>query len=204
MQLKRINRLRVQWNILKDKEEKNGITLPERKRVSELDVQLHYFPADDQDALPTQFGNTIRAAETSSYHKYGLDAIVCWPRIWLLLPEQVQRELIDSRQKLEESIEFWVWGFLFLLWVFYSGWAAAISLVWMFIGYSFMNELACSFADLFESTFDLYRWELYKHLRWPLPGTSGETEIMLGKRITEFLWRGTDSHAGTIDYSGSE
>ncbi len=191
LQSRRIDRWRVEWNKLKDKEEQASLAGPDRRRLSRLEVDLHYSPAENEDLLPTEFGNIIRAAERSSYYKYGLDALVCWPRLWLLLPENVRKELVDSREKLEDSVEFWAWGFLFLAWSFYTGWAVVISLIWMFFGSVFMREVACGFADLFEASFDLYRWELYKNIHWPLPENAGPSEITMGRRITEFLWRGT-------------
>ena len=37
--------------------------------------------------LPTPIGNILRAAERRPFDKYGLDAIVVWPRLWPALPE---------------------------------------------------------------------------------------------------------------------
>jgi len=38
---------------------------------------------------------------------------------------------------------------------------------------------------------DLHRMALYEALGWPRPKDSDE-EKALGRRLTEFLWRGTD------------
>ena len=52
---------------------------------------------------PTYLGNALRAGESAVYYKYGLDVVVCWPRLWLLLPSSTQEELNKSRQKLDSS-----------------------------------------------------------------------------------------------------
>ncbi len=87
----------------------------------------------------------------------------------------------------------WTWGLLFLLWASLWPWAALIALAWMALAYSLALDAACVYADLLQAAFDLYRWDLYKAVAWELPGASGEEEIALGQRLSEFLWRGTSA-----------
>ena len=65
-----------------------------------------------------------------------------------------------------------------------------MSVLGLWLAYVLILQAAMAYADLLESAFDLYRWELYKAARWPLPEASGEAEIAAGQRLTEFLWRG--------------
>jgi len=46
-----------------------------------------HTPAESDRHMPTKLGNILRAAELRSKDKYGLDAVICWPRLWLLLPD---------------------------------------------------------------------------------------------------------------------
>jgi hypothetical protein len=57
-----------------------------------------------------------------------------------------------------------------------------------------MLRSAAVYADLVESAFDVYRGELYKHLRWP-PPANASIEPAEGDRITHYLWRGNHDAA---------
>ena len=140
--------------------------------------------------LPTALGNILRARERSPERKYGLDAIVCWPRLWHLLPENVRSDLSNTRSSLDRMVELWFWGLLFLLWSFVSLWAAAISLLWMMLTYSMVRQAAMAYGDLLESAFDLYRFSLYDAMSWTRPKNARE-EQTVGAKLTEYLWRGT-------------
>jgi hypothetical protein len=72
---------------LKAKGRSKSITAEEQDRLSRLEAWAHGNPAAERDLLPTRLGNLLRAREMASRHKYGLDSLVCWPRLWCLLPE---------------------------------------------------------------------------------------------------------------------
>ena len=187
----RMDKVDQQINALKAKEGKALLNAAETHRLSELETRIHYTPSYPNDALPSALGNILRSGETAPKHKYGLDAIACWPRLWLLLPEAVRQDLSAARQALMQYVELWAWGLLFLLWTVFSPWAMLIGLLVMLFAYALAQQAAMGYADLIESAFDLHRWELYKAAHWPLPEQSGEKEEQAGKALTEFLWRGT-------------
>jgi hypothetical protein len=72
------------------------LTPQEREAYIQADLDLGEFPELGR-LLPTQLGNILRAAEDHCAAKYGLDAIICWPRLWLLLPEATKTELSQAR-----------------------------------------------------------------------------------------------------------
>lgn len=189
MQNWRFERWERNWNELKSREA--ALSRREALKLVELEMRTHYFPSAPKDLLPTALGNTLKAAETTPTHKYGLDAFVCWPRLWLLLPDNTRDDLSAARQVLNTLVELWAWGLLFLIWLIGSPWALLVSVLWLLIARLLLLQAAMAYADLFESAFDLHRWSLYKSVGWPLPETSGEAEIAAGQRLTEFLWRGT-------------
>jgi hypothetical protein len=177
------------WNSLKAKEK--HLSPHDARTLVELEMSTHYFPADPKDIQPTPVGNILRAGETASMHKYGLDAFACWPRLWLLLPETAREDLSAARQGMMTFVELWAWGLLFLVWTVWSSWAILVSVLGLWLAYILVQQAAMAYADLLESAFDLYRWDLYNAARWPLPETSGAAEIAAGQYLTEFLWRGT-------------
>ncbi|WP_204136970.1 hypothetical protein [Halomicronema sp. CCY15110] len=164
----------------------------QRQQLIALDWQLMQAPPP-QFLMPTRLGNALRAAEQRPKIKYGLDAILCWPRLWFLLPQAAQQELETARDALNAAVRLWFWGILSIIWGIWTGWAVAIGLmVALFAYYRWILDAAAIYAALLESAFDLYRLELYKSLRWPLPATPAE-ELKQGKKLTAYLWRGSES-----------
>ena len=164
----------------------------QRQQLIALDWQLMQTPPP-QFLMPTRLGNVLRAAEQRPKIKYGLDAILCWPRLWFLLPKETQQELETARDSLNAAVRLWLWGVLSIIWGIWTWWAVAIGLmIAVFAYYRWILDAAAIYAALLESAFDLYRLELYKALRWPLPATPAE-ELKQGKKLTAYLWRGSES-----------
>lgn len=186
---RRFQQQELRWNELKNRED--SLSRWEAHKLAELELSSHYFPALPKDTLPTNIGNILSAAETAPTHKYGLDAFVCWPRLWLLLPDPTRQDLSTARQGMMLLVEIWAWGLLFPIWVIWSKWALLIAFLWLWLSYTLMMQSAMAYADLLEAAFDLYRWALYKAAGWPMPKESGDAEINNGQHLTEFLWRGT-------------
>jgi hypothetical protein len=188
-QRKRISRWEKRWQILEHQRNQGDLSLKEKRKYAILERKLHYMPSNPEDYMPTRLGNIIRMAETQPKHKYGLDAVVCWPRLWLVLPEDPRKQLNQVNESLNKPVELWTWGVLFLLWAPKSWWALPIGLLWAWIAYQLTLNSAMAYADLIEATFDTYRWELYHSLHLELPKNEAE-EPDLGKKINTYLWRG--------------
>jgi hypothetical protein len=172
-------------------EDSESLDPGQRDKLIWLDMWAHWQPVRTDDLLPTSLGNILRARERSPGRKYGLDAIVCWPRLWVLLPEHVRTDLANARSSLDRLAELWFWGLLFSFWAFWTTpWAVAISLVWMAVTYWLALQAAMTYGDLLETAFDLHRFSLYDAMGWPRPKNSQE-EKALGAQLTEYLWRGT-------------
>ena len=160
------------------------------RQRAELETFVHYHPADPAEFRPTRLGNILRAGETAPAQKYGLDAHVCWPRLWPLLPEAFREDIHQAYTRLLTMAEIWGMGLLSLVWVVWSWWALPLALLWMGIAYRLALPVAMAYADLVESAFDLYRFALYEALHWEPPADS-DAEVARGRQLTEFLWRGT-------------
>jgi hypothetical protein len=171
-------------------QDKKDLSPKHRAKLVSLDLWAHRHPVDPKDLLPTALGNILRAREFSPERKYGLDAIICWPRLWSLLPENVQTDLANARVSLDRLAELWFWGLLFLLWAFLTPWSLFIAFLWMAITYGMACQSAMAYGDLLESAFDLHRLLLYDAMGWPRPKNTQE-EKALGAQLTEYLWRGT-------------
>jgi hypothetical protein len=171
-----------------------SLTLEERQVYVQRDLQLSEFPEPGR-LLPTRLGNILRAAEDRCAVKYGLDAVICWPRLWLLLPDAAKTELSATRDALNVTALLWMWSLLFLLWapIFRVWWPLPLGVVSVWLAYRWMIEAAQVYGALLEAAFDLYRFELYKALHWPLPRNPAQ-ERALGQGLTDYLWHGSEQH----------
>lgn len=192
-QRKQIDRLNKQWETLQRKQDQTRLTAEEREELITIDYQLRQFPDQADRLMPTRLGNILRAAESKPGDKYGLDAIICWSRLWLVLPDGVKKELQEARADLNTAARIWLWGILFLIWSIWAWWAIPVGLIVAWFAYGWMLESSVTYGDLLESAFDLYRLELYKSLHFSLPQSPAE-EREVGKQLTEYLWRGTYRH----------
>lgn len=182
------------------------LTPEEREIYIRMDLELSQFPSFGR-FLPTKLGNILRAAEDRCLEKYGLDAIICWPRLWLLLPDSVRAEISEARNNLNLMARLWLWSLMFLLWtpIFWiglpiemravlmwvaQGWPIMLGSCSMVLTYRWTIQVALVYGDLLESAFDLYRFYLYRALHWPLPSNPNE-ERSLGYKLTDFLWHGS-------------
>lgn len=212
-------------NLEEDRERKrlsatDELSESQRTRLGQLDERRRRFTAGDsamlarglsflrtsplEDALgmPTRLGDILRAAERRPADHYGLDALVCWYRLWMILPDAVKTDISQSRLQVDQSVRGWLWGALFIFWAPWVWWVAVpIAIVVPLLSYNFsMLSAANLFGDLTETAFDLHRMQLYDALHLPRP-TSPATERADGRRLTLLLWHGETDPA--IVYAAS-
>ncbi len=180
------------WQRLQHEAEQAEPTRGQRAALAHLEHRRRHRPVLDSELLPTRVGNILRAAETRPFHRYGLEAVVVWPRLWLVLPDLARQELTGARASLDASVAAAVWGIGFVAFTPLAWWAApagiavaATAVAW------WVPARAEVFADLVEAAYDLYRGDLYQRLRWPLPETPAH-EQETGREITMYLVRGSD------------
>jgi NADH:ubiquinone oxidoreductase subunit len=187
-EVKRSQRISARWQELADLHPAQ-LTAEQRDEFVQLDWQQIHLPLPNQ-LMPTRLGNILRAAEQRPLEKYGLDAIVCWSRLWLLLPDTVKKDLQEARADLNTAARVWLWSLLFIVWAIWAWWAAPVGIISaIFAYYYWALDAARSYGELIEATFDLHRHLLYQSLRWNLP-TEPNEERRVGRQLTEYLWRG--------------
>ncbi|MFI2368507.1 hypothetical protein [Streptomyces sp. NPDC018833] len=165
------------------------LTAAEFAEYTALNAARALVPPAPRDRMPTRLGDILKAAESRPRHRYGLDAAVCWPHLWLSLPEQARAEIATSRARLDEAARLWLWGLLFLLWTTFTWWAVAVAVLGMFGGYRLALSGAVDYGRLVQAGFDLYRRNLYDGLGWTFPEDPSQ-EYVTGQRMTTYLERG--------------
>ena len=182
------------WQQLQSRLDAGGIpSEDDLAKLAALEMRIHKRPSAETRLMPTRTGNILRAAEARPKDKYGLDAVIVWPRLWLVMPESTRQELASCRGSLDSAAATVVWGLLFCFFAPITWWAvpaglavAAAAIAW------WVPDRAKVFADLFEAAYDLHRSALYDQLRWPQPITPHD-ERVAGQQLTAYLWRGSDA-----------
>jgi hypothetical protein len=164
----------------------------ELDRYVKLDRSLMYIPSTPDRLMPTALGNVLRAAELHPKDKYGLDAVICWPHLWLIMPDGAKQEISGARSTLNAGAHLWLWSILFLVWTIWAWWAFPLGLIGAFFAYRWMLYSAMMYSDLIGAAFDLHRFTLYISLHWPLPENPA-AERPMGEQLTDYLWRGSDA-----------
>jgi hypothetical protein len=161
----------------------------ERKQLAGLERTLRRYPDPDL-ILPTRLGNVLRLAETRPRERYGLDAVVCWPYLWLVLDEHTRTEVTRARMALNGAARGWLWSIAFAVWTPLAWWALPAATIGAgFAYYLTALSTAQTYGTLVEAAFALNRHRLYEALRWPLPETRYD-EQEKGEELTLYLWRG--------------
>jgi hypothetical protein len=155
--------------------------------------RLRMMPRQRALGMPTRLGDILRAAERRPADKYGLDAVACWPALWLLLPAEAKTELIQARSALDNAARTWLWGALFVVWTPWTWLALAVAVVVPLVAYYIgVLTAAAAFGDLTATAFDLYRFLLYDGLHLPRPASQDLERRQDGPQVTRLLWAGLD------------
>jgi hypothetical protein len=170
--------------------------------LAALEQRRRHRPSVPERLLPTRIGNILRAAETRPFDYYGLEAVIVWPRLWLVLPETARQQLGAARATLDSSVAAVIWGIAFCSFAPVAWWAVPVGIGVAAAGWHWwVPSRAEVFADLVDATFDLYRSVLYRQLRWPLPTNPAE-EHTSGEDLAKYLLRG--SIARTPEFTAPE
>jgi hypothetical protein len=152
---------------------------------------LRSMPRQDALGMPTRLGDILRVAERRPADKYGLDAIVCWYALWLLLPKKTKIEFVQARSALDNAARAWLWGALFIVWTPWTWLAVPIAVIVPALAYYVgILPAATLFGELTVSAFDLYRFRLYDNLYLPRPSSPDSERRMDGRLVTRLLWEG--------------
>ena len=152
--------------------------------------------------LPSEFGNVIRSFEQHPYTRYGMDGIVAWPRISMMLSDSERAEL----EQATTDLAFWLnslcviagGGSLLLverLWHQPGGVvqtvlveAAILFFVWAIATWMYRQAIAAArrWGEWVRAAFDMHRLEAYDRLgvRRPL---SPEEDLASGEAIDRLL-----------------
>jgi hypothetical protein len=186
---KRLSRDDDLWQKLYARWNSDSATDTEEAELLTVERRLAQLPARPEELMPTLLGNVVRAAESRPYYWYGLDAVRCWSRMWLVLPDSTKTEISAARADLDTAATWWTWAALTAVWTVFTPWALLVALVGCWLSYRALVGAAARFGELVGAAFDLHRGLLYDALGWQRPD-GAEAERAQGKLLTQALWRG--------------
>lgn len=143
--------------------------------------------------LPTMLGNVLRSSEGRAGSRYGLDAIIVWPRFYPILSNKVTAVLDDLRDQLDLAARFCVmFGVATMISIVFlaaDGWwltAAAVTLAGSLLSYRAALAAAAAYGQALEAAFDLHRFDLLTALHLPLPADL-IGEVPANQELSRFL-----------------
>ncbi len=152
---------------------------------------LREIPPTQALVMPTRLGNLLRVAELRPLHNHGVDAIACWPHLWLVLPEDTRTEVATARGELDAAVRGWFWAALFVVWTPWAWWAAVLALLTAALAYAGCVRAAATYAILVVSAFDVHLPLLYQATRLATPSSAAE-QLACGDRLSRYLRDGSD------------
>jgi hypothetical protein len=152
--------------------------------------------------LPTALGNVLRAAERGAGRRYGLDAVVLWPRLYPLLPDRLRVIVEDLRDQLDVSVRLSATFAAVavvtaaLLWRFPLWWLVPLAaLLLALMAYRASVAAAVAYGESLRVSFDLHRFDLLRALHLPLPADP-QAEVAANRRLSTSLRQGGPAPPG--------
>ncbi len=161
-----------------------------RKSALGAETAYYAYPRGRRDEfLPTALGNALRSAEYYPKDRYGAPTTFMWPRLAYLAPERFRQDVAQFRTDYE-----WLLGVSFLS----AAVATVTGLAQLVLGaapllfaatfgggmlvslaaYRAAVSSAVEYGAQLRAGVDLYRTEVLRHLRWPLPHTERQEQEM--------------------------
>lgn len=169
------------------------------RRGDHQTVERRYpLPSCLDEVQPTTLGNVLRNSEVYARDRYGIDAVVAWPRLFLVMPDHARASVGAVRGELEllVNVATFAWLYAFIAgihevvvdgprWRFLLLFLGPLLAAWfMYLG---AVTVAVAYGSQIKAIFDTYRKELLEKI-----GAEDDTadERDQWYRITQFWYRG--------------
>jgi hypothetical protein len=173
-------------------------------------ARLHNdYPTRRESVMPTRLGNVLRAAEDYPLIRYNIDAVVVWPRLYLVLPDQVTTAIAAAKTPLDLmavigavasafAVSGTVISAVLLPWYApFACLAGGLAVTWF--AYAGAVQAARPYAQLIRAAFDVHRGLLLDAVGLSRP------QSLLGEReqweqITHLWYQGAAEKATLLGY----
>jgi hypothetical protein len=164
--------------------------------------RIYYFyprPSKRNNVMPTSLGNILKSAEMYPFSRYKIDSVLIWPRLYRLFPQTFIEDVLLVRRNLDFMLVITSLSIAFALitgvylfiaradwWLFLLCFWGGLIVAW--ISYRSALSTAVSVGIHIRVAFDLYREELLKQMRIPLPPNQAAEKITWDQ-VCKFLYR---------------
>lgn len=142
------------------------------------------YPLRATSVMPTRLGNILRAAEDHALDRYEINAIVVWPRLYVLLPDQFNAAVAAAKLPLDLMAVIGVLATAFaaagtVIAAIMLPWYAALAcasggLLASCLAYAGAVQASRPYAQLIRTAFDVHRGLLLDAIGLRRPRTYGE------------------------------
>jgi hypothetical protein len=164
------------------------------------EIYLFYPPRKrPHEIMPTRLGNILKNAEFYPNLRYGIDAVLIWPRLYYLFPEKFIQSIGEARSALDFMLVISFLSGMFALisgvylyivkaywWLFLACFWGGLLVSWL--GYRGAIGNAILYAEQIKVAYDLYRNDLLKQMRLELPNNPEEEQKQWDK-LDKFFYR---------------
>jgi hypothetical protein len=165
----------------------------DRLRIEEAER----YPKKWHRLLPTAFGNAVRAFEDYPEQMYGVDAIVSWVRINVLVPDEFLQMLNAAKAQTDFWLNLWLLSFLLLFeYLLIAITALEIKMPWfpfvvaalIYLSAVKAASAAIQWGDFVKAAYDLYLPDLRDKLRLPPTADPDEEKELWNKVARQFIY----------------
>jgi hypothetical protein len=139
---------------------------------------------------PTWMGDRVHAVEQISRDRYGLDLTFAWPRLWLVLPDNVRAEITAAHGQFAAAVVTGAWALPYLVlgvvWPVVLPVAVAVAVT----GWSRARAAMSALTELAEAAIDLHGRALAAALGVAEDGASGPLTPAEGDQVTGITRKG--------------
>ncbi|MEV0567780.1 hypothetical protein [Dactylosporangium sp. NPDC050588] len=153
------------------------------------------FPLPEHLVRATALGNVLAAMQDTAGRGYGLDAVVAWPRLYVVLGDAVKtvvddrRDTMDAAARLAAVTGVATVATAGLLWGAAGRWWPLLLIPAAVCALSYLGAVraAVAYGEAVHLAFDMHRFALYRAANVALPATR-EDEMDVARQLCD-LWR---------------
>lgn len=186
--------------------------------VAELDttdagyeqIYQRFPPADLRNqAMPTRVGNILLSSEIYPRARYGIDAVLVWPRLYQVMPNNVRDTVAAARAPMDQLVSLLACGLTFaaagtatalVLLPWYAApacFAAGIALA--IVSYWGLVSACVPYAETIKASFDVYRQSLLTAIGWQV-APSLEAEQYQWAQVGDLWFRISPTDPDALGY----